>query len=168
MPPKADGAVRVNVRCGTRDIVLLAAWPLAVMACLAVDILWQFRAFPPTYRSILLVGAGGALATSVTAALFMARLRRKLCQAPQRMAAFMLLLGGFGFAVSAGLFAVGTLSGSTEWQDPGLTRIWLVQIIFTFAGSLYQFLVSGLRLYLPLGLVALIAFSATLARPWHR
>ena len=167
MPPEANRIASANVGRSARDFVFLAVWPLAVTACLALDILWQSRQFPPTYRSILTIGAGGALAASVAAAIVMPRLGHKLCQAPQRMAAYMLLLGGFGFAVSAGLFAIDHLSRSTEWQDPEFTGIWLAQLIFTFAGALYQFLVSGLRLYLPLGPVALLVFSAALARPWR-
>jgi hypothetical protein len=51
-----------------------------------------------------------------------------------------------------------------QWHRPFGTRIWAYQFIFTSAGAVYQFLVMGLRLYLPVGLPILAGTSLWLAR----
>jgi len=42
--------------------------------------------------------------------------------------------------------------------------IWFFQLIFTGASSVYQFMVLGLRLFVPLGLVCLLSTSFALAK----
>ncbi|MEM0898344.1 MAG: hypothetical protein AAGI92_00140 [Pseudomonadota bacterium] len=46
-----------------------------------------------------------------------------------------------------------------QWHAPFGTRLWLWQQFFTTAGAVYQYLVIGIRLYFPLGLIALFVVS---------
>ena len=42
-----------------------------------------------------------------------------------------------------------------RWHAPFGTRTWVYQFTFTSASAVYQFIVMGIRLYLPLGFAAL-------------
>ncbi|MDP9839452.1 hypothetical protein J2T09_004228 [Neorhizobium huautlense] len=58
--------------------------------------------------------------------------------------------------VTAGLFALEYRSFYAQWHAEPLSRIWLLQFLFTSASAYYQFAVMALRLYLPLGPLFLI------------
>lgn len=75
---------------------------------------------------------------------------------------FWLTIGTLG--VTAGLFALEYRSFYSQWHAPVFSRIWVFQLIFTSASAVYQFAVIGLRLYVPLGFLILLAASAIMAR----
>ena len=52
----------------------------------------------------------------------------------------------------------------SDWHEPVTTHLGLVEFVFTIAVGVYQFLVLGVRLYFPLGLVTLLLFSLWFAR----
>lgn len=81
-----------------------------------------------------------------------------------RFAAFFLTLTCATILATAFLFAMEYRLFYSQWHQPFGTRIWLIQFLFTSASATYQFLVLGMRLYLPLGLVFLICASVFLAR----
>jgi len=58
--------------------------------------------------------------------------------------------------ITAGLFALEYRSFYAQWHAEPLSRIWLLQFLFTSASAFYQFAVMALRLYLPLGPLFLI------------
>lgn len=75
-----------------------------------------------------------------------------------------LAIHGLGLAcatagTTALLYALVYRSYYAEWHDPAFTTTWFFEFGFTIAGAVYQFLVSGLGLYLPLGLAALFGFA---------
>lgn len=80
-----------------------------------------------------------------------------------RFAAFFLCLTVFTIAATAFLFALDYRLFYARWHAPFGSRIWAYQFVFTLAGAVYQFLVMGLRLYLPLGFAALGLTSLWLA-----
>lgn len=70
--------------------------------------------------------------------------------------------------VTAGLFALEYRSFYAQWHAEPLSRIWLLQFVFTSASAYYQFAVMALRLYLPLGPILLAAATWLLRYRWIR
>lgn len=62
------------------------------------------------------------------------------------------------------LYALDYRAYYAEWHADVFTRTWFLQFAHTFAAALYQFTVLGLRLFFPLGFVALLAASLWFAR----
>lgn len=52
----------------------------------------------------------------------------------------------------------------SQWHGEPFSVGWMYQTVFTVAAGVYQFLVLGLRLYFPLGFMALLAASYWFAR----
>lgn len=113
-------------------------------------------------RILAIYFAGGLFAWPI--ALPLARLftRRKAIET--RFAANFTLLSLGTIALTAFLFAMDYRLFYAQWHQPAGTRIWVYQFVFTSAGAVYQFLVMGLRLYLPVGLLLVAAASLWLAR----
>ena len=65
-------------------------------------------------------------------------------------------------AATAFLFAMHYRLYFAQWHEPVYTLTGTFQFVFTSAGAVYQFLVLGIRLYFPLGFIALFAVSL-----WH-
>ncbi|WEX87004.1 hypothetical protein PZN02_003343 [Sinorhizobium garamanticum] len=114
-------------------------------------------------RDILLLYAlGGLLAWPIS--LFAARFAAQERVAETRFSAFFLCLIAGTVGTTACLFAFDYRIFYAQWHAATGTRIWLFQFLFTSLAALYQFLVLGVRLYLPLGLAVLVAASLWLAR----
>ena len=76
-----------------------------------------------------------------------------------RFAAFFLCLTLCTIAVTAVLFALDYRVFYARWHAPFGTGTWVYQFTFTSASAIYQFIVMGIRLYLPLGFAALALAS---------
>lgn len=70
-------------------------------------------------------------------------------------------------AMTAGVMALVYRSYFSQWHSPFLTRSWMWQQLFTVAGAVYQYLVIGLRFYMPVGFAALIVASLWANRLAH-
>jgi hypothetical protein len=81
-----------------------------------------------------------------------------------RFAAFFLALTTGTVLMTAFLFAMDYRIFYARWHAPFGSVIWMFQFVFTGASAVYQFLVIGLGLFLPLGLVCLFATSLALAK----
>lgn len=110
----------------------------------------------------LLFAAGGALA--FPAALFFARLVSMGRNSETAFAAAFLSLLICTVAFTSGLFSLQYRLYYAEWHAPAFSVIWAFQFVFTVAGALVQFAVLGLRLYFPIGFIALFAASLWFAR----
>jgi hypothetical protein len=94
-------------------------------------------------------------------------LARFLSHRQRREAAFASAFLSFAFAtvcMTAGLFALQYRDYYSEWHADAFTRIWFLQFAHTIAAALYQFAVLGLRLFFPMGFVALLVASFWFAR----
>lgn len=139
------------------------AWGLLMAACAFLSLAMQGRAETFHLDKILLIFfAGGLLAWIVV--LPVARLLTRRRSAETRFAAHFALLSLGTIAATAFLFAMDYRLFYAQWHHPFGTRIWAYQFVFTAAGAVYQFLVMGLRLYLPVGLPILAGASLWLAR----
>ena len=118
---------------------------------------------PDKIRTVsLLYACGGALAFPV--GLFAARLVSQGRRREVAFAAAFVCLAATTVGLTSGLFALQYRSYYAEWHAPAFTVTWGFQLVFTTLVALYQFVVLGIRLYFPLGFVALFAASVWFAR----
>ncbi|WP_457583275.1 hypothetical protein [Ensifer canadensis] len=138
------------------------AWGLVMVASAWVA-LWLREGALTFHLVELLVmyGLGGMLAWP--AALFLARFATLGRPAETRFAAYLLCLSLGTIAVTAMLFALDYRVFYARWHAHTGTRTWFYQFGFTSLVAFYQFLVLGVRLYLPVGGAALLAVSLWLA-----
>ena len=109
-----------------------------------------------------LFSAGGALAFPV--GLFAARLVSLERHWEVALAAAFVCLLAATITFTGGLFALQYRSYYAEWHEPAFSLTWALQFVFTMLTALYQFVVLGIRLYFPLGFIALALASVWFAR----
>nr|WP_276315208.1 hypothetical protein [Mesorhizobium jarvisii] len=118
---------------------------------------------PEKIRTVsLLFAGGGALAFPV--GLFAARLVSLGRGREVAFAAAMVCLVAATIGLTAGFYALQYRSYYAEWHAPVFTLTWGFQLAFTMAVASYQFMVLGIRLYFPLGFIALFAASLWFAQ----
>jgi hypothetical protein len=79
-------------------------------------------------------------------------------------ASFFVALGIVTIGLVAAIFALQYRIYYAEWHADAFTKTWMLQFTFTTAGALYQFAVLGLRLFVPLGPLALLVAAFWFAR----
>lgn len=139
------------------------AWG-AAMALSCQLAMWMLHWTPYAHRDqlLLLFLAGGVLGwlTAQPLVRFVS-----LDRPPEtRFAAGFLFLALGTVAFTAFLFAMQYRTFYAQWHAPFGTRIWAFQFVFTAASAVFQFCVLGLRLFLPFGLLFLVAASLLLTR----
>lgn len=107
---------------------------------------------------VLLFALGGAFAFPIGWTL--ARLLSQGRRPETAFAAAFVSLGVATIGLTALLYALEYRSYYAEWHAAPFTITWAFQFVFTGLVAAYQFAVLGLRLYFPVGFVAL--FSAAL------
>ena len=138
-------------------------WAATMGASALVNLLLDSWVTPDKIRTVSLLFAGGG-ALAFPAGLFAARLF-SLGRGPEvAFAAAMVCLAAATIGLTAGLYALQYRSYYAEWHAPIFTLTWGFQLVFTMAVALYQFVVLGIRLYFPLGFVALFAVSLWFAQ----
>lgn len=81
-----------------------------------------------------------------------------------RFAAFFACLTAGTILMTAFLFSMDYRIFYSRWHAPFGSIVWIFEFIFTGANAVYQFSVLGVRLFLPFGLVFLLATSFALAK----
>ncbi len=104
-----------------------------------------------------LFGAGGLVGYPIARLAVAATCRQGTAET--RFAAHLLSLTMATICVTATLYALEHRAYFTQWHAPFPSVGWSVQFLFTMLGALYQFAALGLRLYLPVGLPALLIFA---------
>jgi hypothetical protein len=134
-----------------------AAWSSIVAACVLADyLLWRHMLPPATIRVLVIFAGGAALAAPLS--LWLTTLLRHKNWHSIFAAAFV-SLSLTTVTITALIFAFDFWWYFSHWHGAVFSRLWTNQFIFTFASAIYQFLVSGLRLYLPFDLIALVLAS---------
>jgi hypothetical protein len=156
---------RVRRALPSLQVALFGAllWAAAMGASALVNLWLDDWETPEKIRFVsLLFAAGGALAFPV--GLFAARLVSLGRHWEVALAATFvcLLVATIGF--TGGLFALQYRSYYSEWHAPAFSLTWAFQFVFTMLTALYQFVVLGIRLYFPLGFIALALASVWFAR----
>ncbi|UVK41633.1 hypothetical protein LHFGNBLO_004219 [Mesorhizobium sp. AR10] len=138
-------------------------WGVAMGASALVNLLLGDWETPAKVRFVsLLFAAGGALAFPV--GLFAARLVSLGRHWEVALAAAFICLLVATIAFTGGLFALQYRSYYAEWHAPAFTITWVFEFVYTSLTALYQFVVLGIRLYFPLGFIALAVASVWFAR----
>ncbi|MGD9914344.1 MAG: hypothetical protein AB7S80_09690 [Rhizobiaceae bacterium] len=121
---------------------------------------WQT---PGAILAIVLVFAIGAVVAFWPAA-YLARLVAGRRRFEVRFAAALLALALLTIGCIAAIYAWDYRAYYAQWHAPFGSVTWGYQQFFTTAAALYQFAVLGMRLFFPLGFVALFAFAYWIAR----
>ncbi|WP_429815447.1 hypothetical protein [Ensifer sp. B1-9] len=147
-----------------RELVIGAPLWGAAMVLSAWFGLWlRERALTFHLSELLLIFGSGAL-LAWAPSLLLARLAALGRRAETRFAAYLFFLSLGTVAMTAMLYALDYRQFYTQWHAPAGSRIWFFQFAFTSLIAFYQFLVLGLRLYLPLGGAILVGVSLWLAK----
>ena len=118
---------------------------------------------PQKIRTVTALFALGG-AAGFPLGLILARFLSYRRQGETAFATALLSLAAATAAMTAAFFALQYREYYAEWHADAFTRIWFLQFAHTFAAALYQFAVLGLRLFFPLGFVALLVASFWFAR----
>ncbi len=141
-------------------------WGTAMAFSAWAGLFLRFRLETSNLSELLfLYFSGGLVAWIVALPLARPFMRHRLIE--RRFAAMFLALTVATVLVTAGFFALDYRSFYAQWHAPFGTRIWAFQFVFTSASAAYQFLVLGLRLYLPFGFILLVCASFYLAKRMH-
>jgi hypothetical protein len=138
-------------------------WGIAMGASALLMLVLENWETPQKIRTVTaLFALGGAVAFPL--GLILARFLSYRRRRETAFAAAFLSLALATVGVTAGLFALQYRDYYAQWHADTFTRIWFLQFAYTIAAALYQFSVLGLRLFFPLGFIALIAASLWFAR----
>ncbi|KAA1178913.1 hypothetical protein FP026_19460 [Rhizobium tropici] len=138
-------------------------WGAAMAASALVALYWRNGLLTSHLPALALVYFfGGTLAWPILVPLTRRVIRNRPTSA--RFAAFFLALSIGTAAMTAFLFAMDYRWFYSRWHAPFGSLIWTFQFLYTGASAVYQFAILGLPLFLPFGLLCLIAVSAYLAR----
>ena len=156
---------RVYNAMPTLRTALLGAllWAATMGASAFVNLLLDSWVTPDKIRTVSLLFAGGG-AVAFPVGLFAARLVSLGRGREVAFAATMVCLAAATIGLTTGLYALQYRSYYAEWHAPVFTLTWGFQLVFTMAVASYQFVVLGIRLYFPLGFIALFAASLWFAR----
>ncbi len=143
-----------------------ALWAIAMAASVAFGLLadgWQSPAKIATVAAMFAAGAAVAFPLAYATAEFVAGARRF----EVRFAAAFLAFTTVTIAVTSAFYVFDYRDYYATWHANALTITWAYQQIFTTAGALVQFAFSGVRLYFPVGFIALLVVSFWFARRVH-
>jgi len=141
----------------------MALWGIAMGASALLALVFENWETPQKIRTVAaLFALAGALAFP-----FGLTLARFLSYRRGQQTAFAAAFLSFAFTtacVTGGLYALDYRAYYAEWHADMFSRIWFLQFAHTIAAALYQFAVLGLRLFFPVGFVALLVASFWFAR----
>ena len=137
-------------------------WAALMTLCVLADYyLWRHMLPPSTARIAMIFALGAGAAAPIC--LWLARIMaRKNTNSTFAVMFILLAIGTIG--LTALIFAFDFWLYFSQWHGATFSGLWANQFFFTFASAVYQFLVSGLRLYLPFGFLALIIASLWTSR----
>jgi hypothetical protein len=121
---------------------------------------WQTPANVGEVAAIFVIGS----AISFFPAVWLARFVVTCHRVEKRFAAAFLALGVVTMFATAAVYALQYRFYYAQWHESFGTITWVFQFVFTGLSAAYQFAVLGLRLFFPVGFLALFAFSYWVAR----
>lgn len=154
----------MKVRCPQFSIAKAGlgaiAWSAAMAAAAAASLVWR-RDWELDGQAGLLIAifAGGGLMGFPAATFLLGRYMPWNWQETRRFSAAFILIGAATVGFTALLFTIQFRIYYAQWHaGPGSIRFYF-ETFFTILSACYQFLVLGLRIYIPFGLAALIVVS---------
>lgn len=139
-------------------------WAITMATTCAVSLLW-FRDWAVDDQTKLLIGifAAGGLFGFPTARLLLGLVPEKWTPT-QRFSSAFILFGAGTIGFTALFFALQFIDYYSQWHDDHASKRLLFETVFTILSACYQFLVLGLRLYVPFGLLSLIVLALAYAQ----
>jgi hypothetical protein len=155
MPKASD----LTARRASRWIVWTMLWAASMTASASISLYWTRSGIieGAAYRLIGVFALGAMLAFPV--ARYVLTFVPGRWRFSQRFAIAFLILGAATLGITALLVAFDFLAYYAQWHDDGLSRRRFFDTVTTILSACYQFLVLGLRLFLPVGFASLIAAS---------
>jgi len=144
-------------RAAFRLLAGTLAWAVAMGASSALSLSGRDWQSDDARFSVVILFGLGALVAYAPATIIAQHLGGR--RAETRFAAHMVLLAGATIGLTAFFFGYWYRLYYARWHEPAFSIGWTFQYVFTLAAAFYHFLVLGLRMYMPLGLAALLAFS---------
>ena len=160
---RAGNRVRRAVPSPVAALLGALLWALAMGASALTGLWLDNWETPEKIRFVVLLYAMGA-AIAFPIGLFLARLISLDRPSEVAFAAAFVCLLAATLAFTGGLFALQYRSYYAEWHAEAFTVRWAFELVFTSLTALYQFVVLGVRLYFPLGFIALAIASVWFAR----
>ena len=160
---RAGNRVRRAVPSTGTALVGALLWAMAMGASALTGLWLDNWETPEKIRFVVLLYAMGA-AIAFPVGLFAARLISLGRPSEVAFAAAFVCLLAATLAFTGGLFALQYRSYYAEWHAEAFTVRWAFELVFTSLTALYQFVVLGIRLYFPIGFIALACASLWFAR----
>lgn len=158
------GAVRRHAPAWPVAAAGSLAWGAAMSASAAAALLGMGWQMPERIAAVAAVyAAGGALAFPL-AWLIAGIAGGAGTPASRRFAAAMLALAFTTAGLTMAIYALDYRRYYAEFHDPAFTATWALQLLFTTAGAVAQFAVTGVRLFFPLGFAATLVAACLFAR----
>lgn len=139
------------------------AWALAMGGTATLGLLLEGWQTPESVRRVAVVYAAGGLIAFIPA-LMLARLFVRDGSRQRSFAAALFFLGVGTTGATALVFGLLYRAYYAQWHADFPSIEWGFELAFTLAGAFYQFAVSGMPLFLPLGLAPLFAVALLHAR----
>ncbi len=140
------------------------AWGVVTGICALTSLMLDDWQTPGKIRWVVVLFALGGF-VAFPFGLYLARLLAQLRGSGE--AAFAAAFVSFALATiaaTAALYGLQYREYYAQWHQEAFSRIWFLQFVHTLAAAAYQFAVLGVRLYFPVGFVALLAASLAFAR----
>ncbi|MCO6185886.1 hypothetical protein [Rhizobium sp. L1K21] len=138
-------------------------WAIAMFAAAMAGLWFYFRGISgKEYELATIYLLGGLFAWPF--ALYVTRFMALGCSPPVRFVLALVIIAGCTLAMTAFVFSQQFRLIFADTHMPITTRIGLYQFAETSASGVFQFLVAGVRLYFPVGILALVIASLWLAR----
>ncbi|MBS3647452.1 hypothetical protein KEU06_02285 [Pseudaminobacter sp. 19-2017] len=138
-------------------------WASVMAASAAFDVLIQGWQTPSQIIEVAILYAVGA-AIAFPFAYALTRLVAGGRHLEARLAAALLCFTAVTIGTTALVYALDYRTYYAAWHAEALSIRWFFEFAFTILGALVQFVVSGVRLYFPIGFVGLLAVSCWFAR----
>lgn len=141
-----------------RVLSLGTAWGLAMTTSAALNLYFLNQSYELRTKLLLMIFfSGGLFGFMLTGAAL--RFSPSKWKASQRFSAAFLTLLLLTIGFTALIFALHFRIYFAQWHDDQLSIRLVFETAFTLMSAVYQFLVLGLRLYLPVGFIALLGAS---------
>lgn len=156
----------VKIRLGSgfaRWVALTVFWAISMTASAAISLYWlRSGVIEGAAHRLIGVFALGAL-TAYPVGRFALTFVPQRWRTSQRFAAAFIVLGATTVGFTSLLVAFDFLNYYSAWHDDHLSRRRFFETVTTILSACYQFLVLGMRHFLPVGFLALTAASAAFA-----
>ena len=162
---RALSALKQSARDWRRHLLFSIIWAAVIALCVTVHFLQLGWAADSALWPITAIYGCGALVGGYAAVLFAQSFPHNRTT-NVRFALFFVLLILFTLGFTLMIFILQHRLYFSQWHSDFGSITWFFQLFFTSLGSIFLFLLTGLRPLLPWGVVALFIASFAFSRGW--